>query len=103
MPTTQDQREAELLSIERAGGLCMGTGLGNGFDITHTIGKSGEGEYGSFVVITAKDTAGREVSVVFDPTWSGVGEQLINSIRYHCNEAANLRAERQQIENRHQF
>lgn len=103
MKTVQDTREVDLLAIERAGGLCMGTGLGNGFDVTHTIGKTGEGEFASFVVITAKDTSGREVSVVFNPAYAGVGNELIASIRYHCFEAAKITADRQNKENRHSF
>ncbi len=92
--TATKTRCDELLDLDRAGGTWQGTGLGNAISITHTIGTDGEGKYASFVVLTLEDDHGNKVSVAFDPTWGGVGAAILGSLKYHCDEAAKIRAER---------
>src|SRR3954467_13719459 len=93
--TTELSRGDKLLQLEEAGGICMGNGLGSTIQITHTLGKEGEGRYGSFVILTIQDDHGNKVSIPFDPTWGGTLDQLIGSLRYHGREADKIRKARQ--------
>ena len=92
---SQESREKELLTLERAGGLSMGTGLGGGLQITHTIGTDGEGQYASFVVLSLRNNKDESVSIPISPDWYGTMDQLIGSLRYHAAEAIRITKERQ--------
>lgn len=92
-----EDRHSEILKIERAGGLSMGFGLGPSLRVTHTIGKSGEGEFASFVVLTIVEytpSGVKETELAFDPTYAGNAEQLLGSLRYHCEAASRIREDR---------
>ena len=94
---SQQTREEALLSLDRAGGLSMGTGLAGTIEITHTIGTDGEGTYASYLILGIRNNRDERVEIPLAPGYAGTLDQLIGSLRYHASEVARMNKERQGV------
>ncbi len=93
----QQERERKVLALERAGGLSMGTGLGGVIRVMHTVGTSGEGQYGSYLILSVENNAGEQVSIPISPAWENTVEQFIGALRHHAEEVVRINQERQHV------